>query len=85
MQLMWGGPRDLASRERRRQLIEVEAREFDQTMYLAFMIEAVNRALAQARPQICNGNMSKRLPFERLDFPGYFRGIFDLATVLVRE
>jgi hypothetical protein len=85
MQLMWGDPRDLASREGRSQLIELEAREFDQTMHQAFVIEAMNRAPAQPRPPICNWNMSKRLPFERLDFPVYLRGIFDLATVLVRE
>ena len=66
-------------------MIEVEAQELDQTMHQAFMIEAVNRALAQARPRICNGNMSKRLPFERLDFPGYLRGLPDLAKALVQE
>jgi len=28
--------------------------ELDQTMQIAFVIEAMQRALARARPQICN-------------------------------
>ena len=28
--------------------------ELDQTMQIAFVLEALQRALAQARPQICN-------------------------------
>lgn len=48
MQLTWGNPRDLASREERRQLIELDARELDQIMHQALVIEAMNHALAQA-------------------------------------